>query len=125
MFLIHITYMYGLMSHPKWTRQLYGRGNYMVKCLAQGHNRHNQSNTLLHVHVERSAKTLHMTYNLPQNLIDKLQRLQNASARLVTLSRRTTHITPTLKSLHHRPYSLQDSPTCFSISTWYFTYLHD
>ena len=44
-----------------------------------------------------------LLYNLPQNLIDKLQRLQNASARLVTLSRRTTHITPTLKSLHSLP----------------------
>ena len=42
-------------------------------------------------------------YNLPQHHIDKLQRLQNASARLITLSRRTAHITPTLKSLHWLP----------------------
>ena len=44
-----------------------------------------------------------LMYNLPQHHIDKLQRLQNASARLITLSRRTAHITPTLKSLHWLP----------------------
>ena len=44
-----------------------------------------------------------LMYNLPQHHIDKLQRLQNASARLIALSRRTAHITPTLKSLHWLP----------------------
>ena len=70
-----------------------------------------------------------LLYNLPQNLIDKLQRLQNASACLVTLIQTYNPHNPHTKvpplAPHHRPYSLQDSPTCFSISTWYFTYLHD
>ena len=44
-----------------------------------------------------------LMYNLPQYQIDKLQRLQNATARLITLSRRNTHITPVLKSLHWLP----------------------
>ena len=42
---------------------------------------------------------------LPDNELQKLQRLQNASARLVTRSRRRDHITPVLQSLHWLPVS--------------------
>lgn len=42
---------------------------------------------------------------LPDSDLQKLQRLQNASARLVTLSKRRDHITPVLKDLHWLPIS--------------------
>ena len=37
---------------------------------------------------------------LPDNDLQKLKKLQNASARLVTRSKRNEHITPTLERLH-------------------------
>ncbi len=39
-------------------------------------------------------------YVLPQNQLQRLQRLQNSAARLVTLSKKQSHITPVLMSLH-------------------------
>ena len=42
---------------------------------------------------------------LPDNDVQKLQRLQNASARLVTRSKCNEHITPVLKHLHWLPVS--------------------
>ena len=44
-----------------------------------------------------------LLFNLPQNLISKLQKLQNAAARIVTLSTRCTHISPVLQLLHWLP----------------------
>ena len=46
---------------------------------------------------------LAILYKLPQNLLYKLQQLQNAAARIVTLSTKRTHITPVLQSLHWLP----------------------
>ena len=44
-----------------------------------------------------------LLYNLPQTKLAKIQRLQNAAAQIVTLTRKYTHITPILKSLHLLP----------------------
>ena len=44
-----------------------------------------------------------LLYNLPQAQLSRLQRLQNAAARITTLSRKHSHITPILKSLHWLP----------------------
>lgn len=41
--------------------------------------------------------------NLPQNLLSKLQKLQNAAARIVSLTTKRTHISPVLQSLHWLP----------------------
>ena len=41
-----------------------------------------------------------ISLNLSQTHLSKLQRLQNAAARIVTLSKKYTHITPILESLH-------------------------
>ena len=42
-------------------------------------------------------------YGLPKGLIQKLQRVQNATARLVTCTRKYEHITPVLCELHWLP----------------------
>ena len=44
-----------------------------------------------------------LLFNLPQNQLLKLQKLQNAAARIVSLSPKRTHITPILRSLHWLP----------------------
>ena len=41
-----------------------------------------------------------LLYNVPTHKIDRLQRLQNQCARILTKSPRREHITPVLKSLH-------------------------
>ena len=44
-----------------------------------------------------------LLYGLPATLIQRLQRIQNTAARLVTLTKRDEHITPILKDLHWLP----------------------
>ena len=44
-------------------------------------------------------------YGIPQNQMSRLQRIQNTAARVVTLSRKSCHITPILKELHWLPVS--------------------
>ena len=46
-----------------------------------------------------------LLYGLPQNQISHLQHIQNTAARVVTLSRKSCHITPILKELHWLPVS--------------------
>ena len=41
-----------------------------------------------------------LLYNVPMHKTDRLQRLQNQCARILTKSPRREHITPVLKSLH-------------------------
>ena len=47
--------------------------------------------------------------NAPSTTIDRLQKIQNRAARLVTLSRPREHITPVLKSLHWLPVKVRIS----------------
>jgi len=42
-------------------------------------------------------------YGLPMSELSKLQRLQNSAARLVTIVKKTDHITPVLRNLHWLP----------------------
>ena len=44
-----------------------------------------------------------LLFGLPQDQIARLQRIQNNAARLVTLTRKRSHITPVLKKLHWLP----------------------
>ena len=46
-----------------------------------------------------------LLYNVPKNVIKKLQSVQNAAARLITRSRKCDHITPILLDLHWLPVS--------------------
>ena len=43
------------------------------------------------------------TASIPANAIDRLQKVQNCAARLITGADRRAHITPVLKSLHWLP----------------------
>ena len=62
-----------------------------------------------------------LLYNLPQTKLAKIQRLQNAAVRIVTLTRKYTHITPILKSLHWLPIEqrikFKNFTFCFSLCT--------
>jgi len=44
---------------------------------------------------------------LPQNLLQKLQYVQNSAARLLSFTRKTEHITPILKELHRLPVAVR------------------
>ena len=62
--------------------------------------------TLVHAYITSKLDNCNsLLYNLPEYLINKLQRIQNMAARLVTLTRKTTHITPVLYNLHWLPVS--------------------
>ena len=47
------------------------------------------------------AKSIY--YDIPKYQRDKLQRIQNTTARMITGARSSDHITPLLKSLHWLP----------------------
>ena len=57
-------------------------------------------------------------YGLPKRLIQRLQRIQNTAARLVTRSNRDDHITPVLKSLHWLPVHLQGTAAHVQNNPW-------
>ena len=60
------------------------------------------------IHAFVTSKLNHrnsLLYNVPKNVIKKLQSVQNAAARLITRSRKCHHITPILLDLHWLPVS--------------------
>ena len=63
-----------------------------------------------------------LLYGSPKYLIKQLQRVQNAAARVVTVSPKFCHITPVLKNLHWLPIDLQIE---FKIPTITYKTLHD
>ena len=46
-----------------------------------------------------------LLFSLPKQQIDRLQRIQNSAARVITLSKKSCHITPILQELHWLPVS--------------------
>ena len=60
--------------------------------------------------------------NLPEYQIQRLQRLQNSAARLITLTRRSSHITPIIHSLHWLPVQQR---IVFEILIMVFLCLHN
>ena len=58
-----------------------------------------------------------MLYGLPVNLTNKLQRVQNTAARVISRTKRHEHITPTLVSLHWLPVQYRCQ---FKILTYVF-----
>ena len=60
--------------------------------------------TLMHSFVTSRLDNFNsLLYGVPSNQIVKLQRVQNAAARIVTRSRKSEHITPVLRKLHWLP----------------------
>jgi hypothetical protein len=60
--------------------------------------------TLVHAYVtSRLDYCNSLLYGIPKELTNKLQRVQNTAARLVTGTRKYDHITPVLKDLHWLP----------------------
>ena len=59
---------------------------------------------------------------LPQNIICKLQRVQNCAARVCLMKRKSDHITPLLKSLHWLPVKER---IIYKISVTCFKHFHD
>ena len=62
---------------------------------------YNTCSTIIHALINcRLDYCNSLLYNVPTHKIDRLQRLQNQCARILTKSPRREHITPVLKSLH-------------------------
>ena len=62
------------------------------------------------IHAFVTSKLNHcnsLSYNVPKNVIQRLQSVQNGAARLITCSRKCDHITPILFDLHWLPVSEQ------------------
>ena len=59
---------------------------------------------------------------LPQNLLQKLQYVQNSAARLLSFTQKTGHITPILKELHWLPVAVRIE---FKILVLVFKAYHD
>ena len=62
-----------------------------------------------------------LLHSLNKTPLKRLQRLQNTAVRLVTLYRKFTHITPTLKQIHWLP---SEQRTIFKMSVFVFKTIH-
>ena len=68
------------------------------------HLARNSTETLIHAFVSSRLDYCNsLLYGLPQAQIDKIQRVQNAAARLIFKQPKFTHITPVLHQLHWLP----------------------
>ena len=62
------------------------------------------SKTLVHAMITNRIDYCNsLLYGLPDNSLNKLQRVQNAAARLITGTAKFSHITPVLRTLHWLP----------------------
>ena len=62
-----------------------------------------------------------LLHSLNKTQLKRLQRLQNTAVRFVTLYRKFTHITPTLKQIHWLP---SEQRTIFKMSVFVFKTIH-
>jgi hypothetical protein len=65
---------------------------------------HNATEQIIHAFItSRLDNGNSLLYGLASNQLSRLQRIQNTAARILTLSKRSCHITPILKQLHWLP----------------------
>jgi hypothetical protein len=62
-----------------------------------------------------------LLYGLPRSLLNRLQRVQNSAARLVTRSRKREHISPVLVQLHWLPVEYR---LCYKVLLYTFKAVH-
>jgi len=67
-----------------------------------------------------------MLYGVSDGLLQKVQSIQNAAARLVTGARRRDHITPVLRQLHWLPVRqrVEYKVACLSVAGWPGSTIH-
>jgi len=64
--------------------------------------------TLVHALITSKLDNLNsLLYGLPNKILHKLERIQNASARLITRSKKYDHISPILRKLHWLPIKMR------------------
>ena len=64
--------------------------------------------TLIQAHVISQLDYCNsLLFGLPQNQISRLQRVQNAAARVISCQRKSEHISPVLRELHWLPVSFR------------------
>ena len=65
---------------------------------------HKATENLVHAYISSKLDVNNsLLYGLPDNLLCKLQRLQNAAARIIVCLPKHSHISPTLQQLHWLP----------------------
>ena len=87
------------------------------------HLSRNSTETLIHAFVlSRLDYCNSLLYGMPQVQIDKIQRVQNAAARLISLKKpKFSHITPALYQLHWLPIKYALNSKFFSLPLKLFT----
>ena len=75
-------------------------------CTGKKYLSYKTTETLVHAFVTSKIDNCNsLLFGLPKCLISKIQSVQNAAARIITLSRKSDHITPILIDLHWLPVS--------------------
>ena len=84
--------------------------------------------TLMHSFVSSRLDAFNgLLYGIPKQQLAKLQRIQNAAARIVSLTKRAEHITPILINLHWLPINERidnNFTTDNQSSQWHGTWIH-
>ena len=78
----------------------------MVSCndITSHHLDRESTEKLVHAFVSSKLDSMNsILFGLPKLQLEKLKRIQNSAARLVTLSKKSVHITPTIQELHWLP----------------------
>jgi len=79
---------------------------YHLRTLSKSRRYLSQDATEILIHASITTKLENcnsLLYGLPTYMINKLQTIQNAAARIVTFTKKTEHITPVLLKLHWLP----------------------
>ena len=97
-------------------------GKYWKLFRIRKHLSRNSTETLIHAFVSSRLDYCNsLLYGLPQAQLDKIQRVQNAAARLIFKQPKFSHITPVLHQLHWLPIKYRNE---FKILLFTFKAIH-